>query len=280
MDYKMEELLPVVKKLTDKYTSKASTSITYETAEQLMGAVLYCIKEREMAGDELGVDEVSVVKKDRVSAIEAYEAGYQAVLQKVKKTKELYDILIEDFDSYGNRALFDTVSQGMPEFFIHYDARFFPQDHILTLDYPLLDARKQKEKSGIDLIYKYLSCIATEQRFLKTFSKAYVLEVLREYHREYEELLINLPSIVLRSVIKRMLESHEEYRNQKVEIRWKNKKALEEEIRFLFHIFIQEEYGEREDDRLFLQEVKDYLSQDIPDFTAELAAALCPHSYM
>ena len=44
MDYTMEELLPVVGKLTEKYTSLSSTSVTYETAQQLMGAVLYCLR--------------------------------------------------------------------------------------------------------------------------------------------------------------------------------------------------------------------------------------------
>ena len=40
MTYKMEELLPVVGKLAEKYTSFESTSVTYEKAEQLMGAAL------------------------------------------------------------------------------------------------------------------------------------------------------------------------------------------------------------------------------------------------
>ena len=40
MDYKMEELLPVVSELAQKYTGYESTSITYEKAQMLMGAVL------------------------------------------------------------------------------------------------------------------------------------------------------------------------------------------------------------------------------------------------
>ena len=44
MDYTMEELLPVVGKLTEKYTGFSSTSVTYETARQLMEAVLYCLR--------------------------------------------------------------------------------------------------------------------------------------------------------------------------------------------------------------------------------------------
>ena len=39
MDYEMEELVPIVGKLAEKYTANESTSITYEKAEQLMGAI-------------------------------------------------------------------------------------------------------------------------------------------------------------------------------------------------------------------------------------------------
>ena len=47
MRYKMEELVPIVGKLAEKYTAFESTSISYEKAEQLMGAVLYSIHELE-----------------------------------------------------------------------------------------------------------------------------------------------------------------------------------------------------------------------------------------
>ena len=53
MDYTMEELLPVVGKLTEKYTGFSSTSVTYETARQLMEAVLYCIGEKSEEQEQL-----------------------------------------------------------------------------------------------------------------------------------------------------------------------------------------------------------------------------------
>ena len=45
MEYEMEELIPLVKELCDRYTGKESTSVTYEAAQRLMEAVLYCIHE-------------------------------------------------------------------------------------------------------------------------------------------------------------------------------------------------------------------------------------------
>ena len=38
-EFDMEELIPIVAELTEKYTSKESTSVSYDTAKQLMNAV-------------------------------------------------------------------------------------------------------------------------------------------------------------------------------------------------------------------------------------------------
>ena len=70
MNFSAEELLPVVGKLAEKYTGWESTSITYEKAEQLMEAVLYCI--REMDGQKEGL-----VSQEKMSAELAYEQGYR-----------------------------------------------------------------------------------------------------------------------------------------------------------------------------------------------------------
>lgn len=43
-DYTMEELLPIVKDLAELYTSKASTSITYDAARVFMEAIQYVIR--------------------------------------------------------------------------------------------------------------------------------------------------------------------------------------------------------------------------------------------
>lgn len=52
MSNKIEAILPLVKELTEKYTGKASTSVTYEVAQQLMGAALYCINENRSSDSQ------------------------------------------------------------------------------------------------------------------------------------------------------------------------------------------------------------------------------------
>lgn len=202
MNYEMEELVPIVGELVRNYTSNESTSVTYEKAQQLMEAIVFCIQEGKKATKEGGAL-VEVKRHSRLPAKKAYEFGYQCVLKKTKEALALYHRIMEVYQSYGNRALQDTIEKGMPEFFRYYDARFSPQNQILTLDYPTLLGVEME--NGIDAIYQYLEYVELEQRFLAEFPEDYAVECLRGYHGDYEELIINLLSIVLRETIRKML---------------------------------------------------------------------------
>lgn len=190
MKYKMEELVPIVAWLSEKYTGNDSTSITYEKAQQLMGAVLYCIREATWNGEE---KQVSIAH--HISVQEIYEMGYKNVVKKVKNCMEIYHSVLTYFDDYGNRCLSDTFLKGMPEFFKWYDARFNPQDTILTLDYPVLEDMSKYQ--GVDAIYIYLKCIEKEQIYLKQFERSEVMEVLENYNPQYEEMIDNVLSCYL-----------------------------------------------------------------------------------
>ena len=163
VEYEMEELAPVVGWLANKYTSGASTSISYEKAQQLMEAVLYCIQEISL------FESNDLALADKMSARQAYEIGAALVEKKVRKALDLYHELLPEFEDYGNLYLHDTIIKEMPKFFQKYDVRFEPQNTILTLDYPV--EKDLSQYTGIDRIYEYLKCIRQEQIFLKQYPK-------------------------------------------------------------------------------------------------------------
>lgn len=255
MHYSMDELLPIVKWLTEKYTGKSSTSITYEKAEQLMGAIIYCIRENGLKDSEYGL------RVSRLKAEDAYHAGYELVIKKVFEAKRIYEEVIDTFNSYGVRCCYDTVVEGMPEFFVHYDARFFPQDHILTLDYPLLSIPHQL--SGIDIIYEYLFRVQLEQRFLILFPRKFIIEALKAYHKGYEELFINISSIVIRSLLNKMMDGRVFISEESVD-------TLEDKLISLLSKFIWEECKTRLKDDSFCTEIEKYLRTDMRSFAVEL----------
>lgn len=188
VDYKPEELIPIVAKLSRKMTGEESTSITYEKAQQLMEAVLYCIREWERE------QECGDTAWEKISAEKAYELGFACVNKKVALSLALYNKIMERFDSYGNRCLYDTVVKGIPEFFKWYDVRLEPQNTILTLDYPVM--ADLREYTGVDAIWEYLCCIREEQRYLGKFPQKFVVEMLRSYCADYEDMVENLRQIV------------------------------------------------------------------------------------
>ncbi|MDR7813623.1 DUF6179 domain-containing protein [Lacrimispora sp.] len=271
MCFETEELMPIVAELADKYTGKESTSITYEKARQFMEAVLYCIHEYEedaKKGQELlSMDGKPVAKR-------IYSLGYETVLRNVKETQILYNKIIPDFKYYENRCYYDTFVKGIPSFFLYYDPRFQPQNHLLTLDYPVLYPVYHLQ--GIDAISAFVKCVSLEQVFLGKLPGEYVLHVLRAYSPDHGDLIINLAGIVLRNILgcrmagKRVntegyipgeLERLIDYVNQY------NADSLEQEMKGLVDELVQSGYDG-------LEELSDYLKADLHDYCFELKNAV------
>lgn len=272
LEYEMEELVPIVAKLTEQYTSKESSSIRFETARQLMEAAIYCIHHSEYMVDnnEKSSADVMVDRARHMSAKEAYERGYHILVEKVKRLNVKYSSLLSYFSWYRNQAYYDTIVKGMPAFFLYYDAKFAPQNHILTLDYPTL--RFIGDVRGIDAIEIYLNYTEYEQTFLKAFPEEYILKTLELYHTDYEELLINVCSIVLRNVLvcmwidkpisgNRFTKNEINYIREK--ILEKGQLGIDEIIMNLLQSLISWGYEDN-------KELLEYLSYDIHEFSAEL----------
>ena len=111
MDYNMEELLPIVSELAQKYAGSESTSITYEKAQTLMEAVLYCLDEYSRSCANSLVD-------NNVSVKEQYHIGANLILEKVNGIKEIFNAVSCQFDDFGVKCLYDTVQKGIPQFYL------------------------------------------------------------------------------------------------------------------------------------------------------------------
>ena len=243
MEYEMEELIAIVGRLAEKYNAHESTSMTYEKAEQLMEAILYCIHETEQFGDSF------MVSAGTMPIQRMYEVGALYVEKKVKKALDLYNEMLPTFVYYGNRCLYDTFIKGMPEFFKWYDMRFEPQNTILTLDYPVM--KDISGHTGIDKIYEFIMCIRLEQKFLNIFPKDYIINILFQYNRKYEDMIDNICEIVFMAVIghilagKSLSEDLEEADYLKVQkiVREVGLCEIKEKLKNEIEIFVQKYYG-------------------------------------
>lgn len=267
MDYEMEELIPLVKELCDRYTGKESTSVTYEAAQQLMEAVLYCI--HETAGD---VDAAGVSDGRRTARM-AYEYGYELAVRKVGQARELYNRMAEIFRSYGNKAYEETFRHGIPAFFLWYDVRLKPQDHIITMDYPVM--KNLEGLCGIDAIWEYLRCLEAEQTFLARFPEDYIRQVNVARCADYEEYYINPCRVMLRHVLCCMLADipadkirfgEEDYMRLKEEVQSQDREGLKRKLTCLLHVLVKQKYCGDE-------KLSGYLEYDMADLAFELQNA-------
>ena len=264
MKYEMEELLPIVAALAEQYTSKESTSVSYEQANRLMEAVLYCIDQ---------CSEVGQLASNRgLTAREAYEWGYEFVVQKVKRTQEIYNGMIIDFCAYGNDNYRETVERAIPGFFRYYDAKFAPRETIITMDYPTI--RPITDATGINAIAKYIEYISYEQRFLKALPQEYVCDILFRFRPDYGKQFYNICNIVLRHILGHMIigeplgkrAGEEEYAALSEWILEREAEHLEKLIMELLHQLIFEKYkGD--------QMLECYLQADIRNFVVEMQNA-------
>ncbi len=184
LNYPMEEVMQVVSELAGKYTGCDHSSVTYEKAQMLMGAVMYCVREYEQ-------QKSNALLTKNVSVKEAYRYGREIVLDKRKKLQELYNELILDFRDYGSVCLHDTIRQGIPAFLERYDDRYAPQETLLTLDYPILV--DYGALSGVSRVLNYVQCICLEQKFLQKMDEGYVIKILRAYQRDYAYMMLDKP---------------------------------------------------------------------------------------
>ena len=269
MDYKMEELIPIVATLADRYTSKESTSVSYEQAGQFMEAVLYCINQCRKDGQLAG--------PKKLTAQEAYQYGYESLLGQVNAAREAYNEMTVGFCAYGNENYQDTVEKAIPAFFRYYDPRFAPQETIITMDYPTICPIV--DRYGINAISIYVEYISYEQKFMGALPQEYIQAILYQFQQDYKKQFYNICSIVLRHVLchmvlgKRLGEActEEDYERLGEMILDRDAEWLKKTLSELLRTLISQKYGAD-------KQLENYLRYDKENFIVELRSGAKNHS--
>lgn len=261
--YRMEDLIPVVSELARQYCGYERSSITYERAQELMEAVLYCIREQEAC------EQAALLTKDH-TPMDAYLSGRSIVIEKFEAMQKIYGELTEDFEDYGVECLRDTIELGIPAFIQRYDIKFAPQDTLLTLDYPVLTPLERL--TGIDAVLEYVTAVSLEQHFLKKLGAPYVMEALGAYCGEYESMVENICFIVLQDLafcfildksLKQAARNEAERQKAKALLRGKSAGELSRYLELFLKNLILRQYDG--DMRLFA-----YLKNAVSDLAARL----------
>ncbi|MFV0362329.1 MAG: DUF6179 domain-containing protein [Suipraeoptans sp.] len=182
MDYNAEKLIPLLRAQTNKYTSFESSSVSYETAQTLMNGIIYTLDENFK--DSVLLSEPG--KEYDYSVL--FEKGQEIIQNKIIRAGKIYHLIINDFEDFGVSNYHDTIINGIPYFFLHYDHLFNPSSHLLTLDYPTL---LSSDSIGINLILEYLENINLERKLLLLYPKEAIVNLLKATTKDYEELYMD-----------------------------------------------------------------------------------------
>lgn len=205
-----EELYALLGKQVYKFTSGESTSVSIETAERILRSIDYCINSYYKSLDNpIPYDRreeyvpistaVVVTSWTELSLEDIFESGLKAVKGCVENTKELLIKVQDSLVDVDNIAYQDTIQKGLAHFFPTYQPRFGAQLCDADIDYPL--AVEVEGLEGVEFMYEYLRRLYLENQFLGRFDPAKINLLLRGYHHEAREYLINIFEVVLQNVL-------------------------------------------------------------------------------
>ncbi len=202
MNYSQEELLQlmtIVKKLAKKYTGNDSSSITYNTTQMLMEAVQYTISLSFM-NDHADIS----IYKGTLDYEKLYTIGKETLQELFRDALDDYQRLLEDFDDFGISNYRHTIVDGLSAFFLHYDFHYRPQDHLLTLDYPIIN--DDIHQSGILRIKHYLRGIILENKILQLYPREDIIQrIASSTPTEYPYFMDNICYPVLLNILSSLL---------------------------------------------------------------------------
>lgn len=187
----LEEVLPLLAKRVRKYTSAESTSVTNETARQILLSILYCLEDTNTSSTDLAAGTESV--EERFAAGLKHKQLLMEDAESLLKHIQTHLLPIE-MDVYKR-----TILTGIPPFFHDYDVQFGAHLTPGSIDYQL--CMEIEGLSGIDFMAEYLNRFHLEETFLSYFNVSVIREVLRGYHYDYENLLVNIFQIVFQNAI-------------------------------------------------------------------------------
>lgn len=190
------EFLELLANRTECYNGQDSSSIRVEVAETIMKSNFYTIG-LWLKLFPCADDAVKILKDSRI--FDLYHKGLKCIDRKLKVTKNIYRLVIQnklDTDNYDYNS---TIVGGMKGFFKIYNSDYEAHEIHITADYPL--CIHIKNLVGIEFIQKYLESIYYENMFCRYFSSDDIHHVLCGYDCGYKDLVINIFEIVLTTAI-------------------------------------------------------------------------------
>ncbi len=182
------------------YTSRESSSVKVETAQNILMSILYSIDAWLISIDhpEEQLDLLMATDIDEI-----YKKGLRLVDSCLAEAKMLYEAIKRSKLDVPIIAYNMTIDEALAGFFEQYDTVFMAQETMASIDYPLLF--DDMEIQGIYYIKQYLEKLSIETQFCRYFLQGDIARLLFNYGQvyqiDYKEALINIFEVVLTNAI-------------------------------------------------------------------------------
>lgn len=187
------KLWELLGKVTERYTMGDSSSVPEEVVEELLRSICFLLKR------ELGDLKTSVVLLENGDLEKILKFAWVNIEKDIAKEKKLLEAVIDSSIGVDNISYIDTIAE-IGKGLKYYNYRFFAHQVNCSIDYQLSNALPENLQ-GIEYINEYLKRLLFENKFCSNFKKEDIIEVLKSYCSNYEELLINIFEPVLTNAI-------------------------------------------------------------------------------
>ncbi|WP_440896663.1 DUF6179 domain-containing protein [Amphibacillus sp. Q70] len=194
------QLMSILEKLIRRYTQGKSSSVTSETAVNILTSVLYAVDAYLYHFDDPD-EAIDVLKEGNI--IRAYEQGVDLIRQCLEETKQLYKELNNNKLDVAVEAYNITIDQSIPVFLKKYGIIFDAHNTMASIDYPL--AIDDMNIQGVYYLRQYLTHLKMETQFCLLFDKDDLQHLLVNYGRicgfDYRIELFNIFELVFNNAI-------------------------------------------------------------------------------
>lgn len=180
----LPRLWELLGKQTERYTSKDSTSVTIETAQELLASLWYTIT---VDLDETGTPYNRLLSDELMPFV---KQGQTILQDKLEATKRLWEAVYRTSPEIQNYYYTDTL-RGIGDYLKRYDLFYFAHRKPSFIDYPLLNATSETIQ-GLTYTEQYLKGMLAENLLIHGFEKNAVICVLQTDAPDYQEHYLNL----------------------------------------------------------------------------------------
>jgi len=192
--------MQILQELIQRHTRGESTSVTTDTAENILASVMYAADAYLFSFEQ---PERAITYLKAIDIRQVYTRGVEKVSQCYEQSKQLYKEIRATKLDVPVDAYNMTIDESLPIFLRKYGIIFDAHHTMASIDYPL--AMDDMNLQGVYYIRQYLERLKLENTFCAMYDPQALLNLLTDYGRvcrfDYRIELYNMYELVLSQAV-------------------------------------------------------------------------------